>query len=168
MRKFFVVIGFMCAATFVLGGCNKEQAQEQAANAQPEVVSMPTNATDKAAWKKYLVSVVMQNMQGVKTTRPYVYFVPTGDDEAAQADRDNQLSNVQTVVARGVVPGNMLAFGGPDSATTADLIIESFASANEGSFKDVVVLFVGSPADQQRVADALAPSAADYRFVEMK
>src|SRR5690606_1746333 len=168
MRKFLVVIGFMCAATFVLGGCNKEQAQDEAADAKPEVVAMPANGTDKAAWKNYLVSVVMQNMQGVKTTRPYVYFVPMGDDEAALADRDNQLSNVQTVVARGVVPGNMLAFGGPDSAITADLIIEAFASANEGSFKDVVVLFVGALADQQRAGEALAPSAADYRFVEMK
>lgn len=173
MRNILITIGFVCAATFALGGCNKDDqaakdAAAAAAAAQAQAVSMPTDANDKAAWKKYLVGVVTDNMQGVKTTHPYMYFVPKGDDEAATADRDNQLSNVEMVVARGVVPGNMLAFGGPDSAITADLIKQAFASATANSFKDVVVLFVGAPADQEAVKQALAPSAAEFRFVEMK
>jgi hypothetical protein len=129
---------------------------------------VPTNPTDKTAWKQYLVSVVTANMQGVKTNHPYMYFVPAGDDDATKADRQNQLDNVKNVVARGVLPGNMMAFGGPDSKTTADLIVASFAEAGAGSFKDVIVLFIGAPGDLDAVKSALGPSGADVRFVEAK
>ena len=88
-------------------------------------------------WKKYLVSVVTANMQGVKSNRPYMYFVPGGNDDGAQLDRQNQLDNVGNVVARGVLPGNMMAFGGPDSTITAQLVVDAFKEVQAGSFKDV-------------------------------
>ena len=169
MRKMLPIIALACAAVFALAACNQtEQSQQPAAEQAPAVVAMPTSPTDKAAWKKYLVSVVTANMQGVKSNHPYMYFVPSGDDDATKADRANQLDNVKNVVDRGVLPGNMLAFGGPDSKLTADLIVDAFANANDGSFKSVVVLFAGAAADQQRVQDALAKSGAELRFVEMK
>jgi hypothetical protein len=62
----------------------------------------------------------------------------------------------------------MMAFGGPDSKTTADLVVEAFKDAQAGSFKDVVVLFIGAPGDLDAVKQALASSAADARFVEAK
>jgi hypothetical protein len=107
-------------------------------------------------------------MQGVKSNHPYMYFVPGGTDDAANTDRANQLDNVKTVVSRGVLPGNMMAFGGPDSKITAQLIIDSFKDVQAGSFKDVVVLFIGAPADADSVKQALAASGADVRFVEAK
>jgi len=168
MRKIPAIIFTACAA-FALGACNQEpQPAAPQAEAKPQVATMPTNPTDKTAWKQYLVSVVTANMQGVKTNHPYMYFVPAGDDDAAKADRQNQLDNVKNVVARGVLPGNMMAFGGPDSKTTADLIVAAFADAQAGSFKDVVVLFIGAPGDVDGVKQALASSGAEVRFVEAK
>jgi hypothetical protein len=169
MRKIPAIIFIACAATFALSACNQqpETPKDQAAQA-PQVAPMPTNPTDKTAWKQYLVSVVTANMTGVKTNHPYMYFVPAGDDDAAKADRQNQLDNVKTVVARGVLPGNMMAFGGPDSKTTADLIVESFKDAQGGAFKDVIVLFIGAPGDLDGIKQALASSGADVRFVEAK
>jgi hypothetical protein len=166
MRKFMQAALLGLVSTLVLTACEKK---EEAAPAPVAVeVKMPTNATDRNAWKAYLVDVVKRNMAGVTSNRPYMYFVPGGDDQAAQDDRINQLQNVQTIVARTVLPGNMLAFGGPDSKVTGDLIIDAFKDAKAGAFKDVIVLFVGAAADQQRVQDAIAPSGATYRFVEMK
>jgi hypothetical protein len=133
-----------------------------------KTVPVPAATADKAAWKTYLVSIVRQNMHGVKSNSPYMYFVPGGDEQAVQDDRESQLQNVSGTVARGVMPGNMLAFGGPDSKLTADLVVAAFKDAQDGSFKDVVVLFVGAPADQDRVKEALAKSKAEFRFVEMK
>ena len=169
MRKIPAIIFTACAATFALSACNQqsEAPKEQVAQA-PQVAPMPTNANDKTAWKQYLVSVVTANMTGVKTNHPYMYFVPGGDDDAAKADRQNQLDNVKTVVSRGVLPGNMMAFGGPDSKTTADLIIESFKDAQAGAFKDVIVLFIGAPGDLDAIKQALASSGAEVRFVEAK
>ena len=168
MRKITAIIFTACAA-FALGACNQEEkAASPQAEAKPQVAPVPTNPTDKTAWKQYLVSVVTANMQGVKTNHPYMYFVPGGEDDAAKSDRQNQLDNVKNVVARGVLPGNMMAFGGPDSKTTADLIVASFAEAGAGSFKDVIVLFIGAPGDLDAVKQALAASGADVRFVEAK
>lgn len=169
MRKILAIIVIACAATFALSACDqKDKAKDAAAEQAPVVVAKPTDATDKTAWKKYLVSVVTANMTGVKTNHPYMYFVPSGDDDATKTDRANQLDNVKTVVARGVLPGNLMAFGGPDSKTTADLIVEAFKEVQAGAFKDVIVLFIGDAADAETVKQALTSSGADIRFVEAK
>ncbi len=166
-KHILAAVAFGFAVT--LAGCNKQEAApQQAAEQQVETAVLPTDVNDQAAWKKYLATVVMQNMQGVTTTRPYMYFVPAGDDGKAQLDRSNQLDNVQTVIARGVLPGNMVAFGGPDSKITADLIVDAYDGASAGTFKDVFVLFVGKQEDSDRVRDALATVGATYRFAEMK
>jgi hypothetical protein len=172
MRKILSIAAFACIATFALSACDngdkaKQDAAAAAAAQTPAVLPVPATG-DKEAWKKYLISVVTANMQGVKSTHPYMYFVPGGDDDAAKADRANQLENVKTTVSRGVLPGNMLAFGGPDSAMTAQVITDAFKDAQAGSFKDVVVLFVGKPTESDAVKQALAASSADVRFVEAK
>jgi hypothetical protein len=169
MRKIFSIIVLACAATFALSACNQQdKAADQQVAAKPTVAPVPTNPSDKAAWKQYLVSVVNANLQGVKTNHPYMYFVPAGDDDTAKGDRQNQLDNVKTVVSRGVLPGNMMAFGGPDSKATSDLIVQAFAGAQAGALKDVIVLFIGAPADLDPVKAAVQPSGAEVRFVEAK
>lgn len=168
MRKIPAIVFIACAATFALSACNQQQAQQSQAAAQPQIAPKPSNPADKTAWKQYLVSVVTANMQGVKTNHPYMYFVPSGDDDTTKNDRQNQLDNVKNVVARGVLPGNMMAFGGPDSKTTADLVAAAFKEVQAGSFKDVVVLFVGAPADLDEIKQALTMSGAEVRFVEAK
>ncbi|HEV7776318.1 MAG TPA: hypothetical protein VGO76_05615, partial [Luteibacter sp.] len=78
------------------------------------------------------------------------------------------LENVKTIVARGVLPGNMLAFGGPVSSITAQLVVDAFKDVQPGSFKDVVVLFVGTKADAEAIKQQLASSQAIIRIVEAK
>lgn len=170
MRKMlqFAVLGL--AAAVALSACNQEGAadKDKAAQAPAPEVKMPTDPSNTAAWKGYLVDVVKRNMAGVNSGHPYMYFIPAGTDTAAQDARINQLDNVKGIVSRGVLPGNMMAFGGPDSKLTADLIIDAFKDVQAGAFKGVVVLFVGAAADNERVGQALAASTAVYRFVEMK
>ena len=167
MRKFLQIAMIGVLSTFALAACDKKE-EEKAAAPVAAPVKMPTDVNDTQAWKAFLVDNVKRNMAGVTSGRPYMYLVPGGDSTEAQDQRINQLTNVQTVVARTVLPGNMVGFGGPDSKLTADFIIDAFKDAKPGSFKEVVVLFIGAPADQQRVQDALAPTSAVYRFVEMK
>jgi len=174
MNKIFRTVMLVLFTAVLLAACGQSDEEKQAAAdaaakaAANAPVPLPAAGADDAAWQKYLVSVVTRNMQGVKTNHPFMYYVPAGDSMAAEDARKSQLDNVGTTVARGVLPGNMLAFGGPDSKATADLIVEAFANANDGSFKNVVVLFAGAAADQQRVQDAIAKSGAELRFVEMK
>ncbi|MEO8673501.1 MAG: hypothetical protein ABI411_19480 [Tahibacter sp.] len=166
MRKFLQLATFGAMTVFALSACNKP---EEAATAPVVVeVKMPTDPADTAAWKRYLVDVVKRNLAGVTSSSPYMYYVPGGTDTASQDARINQLENVKTVVERTVLPGNMMAFGGPDSTLTSGLILDAFKEAKAGAFKGVVILFVGAAADQQRVADMITPTGATYRFVEMK
>src|SRR3546814_4222421 len=72
------------------------------------------------------------------------------------------LENVQNVVARTVLPGNMLAFGSPDSEKMAELIEEAFAGAPADSMKDVRILFIGTAEQGERVRAAVEPTGAIF------
>ena len=174
MNKYIRTLALATFAALTLAGCgpsdeDKAKAAEAAAAAEAaKPVPLPTDPANKAAWQGYLVKVVMRNMQGVKTNHPFMYFVPAGTGPDQDSARKDQLDNVSLTVQRGVLPGNMMAFGGPDSKRTADMIVEAAKSAQDGALKGVVVLFIGAQADSDRVKDALAKSTADYRFVEMK
>ena len=167
MRKFALIAAIALTASLALSACGKHEATEQAGQQASQQATKPTDPNDTKAWNAYLGQIVQNNMQGMKADRPYPYLVPAGDSEDAVAGRGRQLSNVQDTVARGVLPGNMLVFAGPDSAKTADLVAEAFKDAKPGSFKDVIILFIGDQADEQRVKDVLTPTGATIRFVAM-
>jgi len=174
MNKYIRILFPMVFGALALTACGPSDEEKQKAAAEAAAaearkpVPMPANPADTAAWKNYLSRVVMNNMQGVKTNTPFMYFVPAGDSADMQDQRHSQLDNVSATVARGVLPGNMMAFGGPDSKITADLIVEAFKEARDGSSKGCVLLFVGAADDNDRVKDAVSKSGVDYRFVEMK
>ena len=174
MKNYIRILALAVVAALALSACgqsdeDKAKAAEAAAAAEAaKPVPLPTDPTNKAAWQGYLVKVVMHNMQGVKTNHPYMYYVPAGDGSDQDSARKDQLDNVSTTVQRGVLPGNMMAFGGPDSKRTSDLIVAAFKDSGDGTLKGVVVLFVGAPGDSDRVKDAVAKSGAEFRFVEMK
>lgn len=156
------------AAVALLGALSLSACQKQADQTAPvQQVARPTSPTDTAGWKAYLVQMVTKNMEGMTANQPYMYYVPAGTDDASVQARQRQLDNVSGTVARGVLPGNLMAFGGPDSSQTAQMIITAFKDAQPGSFKGVIVLYVGDKADAQGVAQALQPSAATFRFVQM-
>jgi len=166
MRKFVLAVTLALAGTVMLSACSKQDDAQQATQ-QVQKVAKPTDPNDTKAWNAYLGQIVTANMQGMTADRPYAYLVPAGDDADAQAQYGRQLEAVQDVVARGVLPGNMLVFAGPSSAKTADFIAAAFKDAKPGSFKDVIVLFIGDQADKQRVMDVLTPTGANIRFVAM-
>jgi hypothetical protein len=164
-------------ALLLLAGCgpsDKQIAADKAA-AKEAAASAPLTAPagdDDNAWKTYLGQVVGQNRDGV-TDREFPYYLPVnsktadvGGDGSSMYDR--QLENVSGVVARTVLPGNMLAFGSPDSATMADLIVAAFTGAKADALKGSKVLFIGKAADSERVKTAVEAAGARYVFVEVK
>ncbi|WP_158882046.1 hypothetical protein [Rhodanobacter sp. L36] len=169
MRKFALIAAIALTSGLALSGCGKHDNGQQDADAPQaaQAVTKPTDPNDNKGWNNYLGQIVQKNMQGMKASQPYAYMVTAGATDDAKAQNDRQLQSVQDTVARGVLPGNMLVFGGPDSAKTADLLLAAFKDAKPGSFKDVIVLFIGDQADKQRITDALTPTGATIRFVAM-
>ncbi len=168
MRKYAFLAILALAGPLALAACSGNQGSDaQQQTQQTAQVTRPTDPNDSAAWGKYLSQVLSQHLQGMTANRPYPYLVPAGASSAAQAQRERQLDNVTGVVLRGVTPGNLLAFGGPSSTDTADLLIAAFKDAPPGSLKGVIVLFIGDQADNARVAAVVKPTGATYRFVQM-
>lgn len=167
MNRILAPLALLLSLT-LLAGCQKE---EEAAPA-PAALVAPTDGDDMA-WKEYLGKVVAQNQAGV-TDRIFPYYLPANSDTLTEGDQDGrtqyarQLENVSAVVARTVLPGNMLAFGSPDSAKMADLITTAFADAEPTALKGSIVLFIGTPADSERVKPVVEASGATYVFVEAK
>ena len=102
------------------------------------------------------------------TNQPYVYMVPAESLPDFQDQYDRLLEKAKTDVARGIISGNMLAYGGHPSAKVADLVVESFKDVQPSSMKGVRVLFVGNASENARVMAALEPTGVEYVFVEAK
>ena len=167
MTRFLVPLALLLSLS-LLAGCEKKEEAPVA----PAALVAPTDGDDMA-WKEYLGKVVGQNQEGV-TDRVFPYYLPMNSDTLTEADKDGrtqyarQLENVNTVVLRTVLPGNMLAFGSPDSTKMADLIVAAFTGAEPDALKGSQVLFIGSPADRDRVKAAVEAAGAKFVFVESK
>jgi hypothetical protein len=166
MRKFALIAVIALTAVVALSACGKHEDAQQDTQKQAQVTK-PIDPNDAQAWNAYLGQIVQNNMQGMTASNPYPYMVPGGDSADQVASRGRQLQNVQDTVARGVLPGNLLVFAGPDSSKTADLVVTAFTAAKPGAFKDVIVLFIGDKVDQPRVDAVLKPTGATIRFVAM-
>ncbi len=166
MHKLIIVAALALTASLALTACNKDSGQDTSQQTAQQVTK-PTDPNDAKAWNAYLGQIVQKNMKDMTANQPYAYLVKAPLNTEATEQNGRQLQNVQETVARGVLPGNMLVFAGPDSTTTADLVIAAFKDASAGAFKGVVVLFIGDVKDQQRVEEALTPTGATIRFVAM-
>ena len=136
-------------------------------NTQPTAASKPTDPNDTRAWAAYLGQIVRENAPGMKNDHLYPYLVPAGNSEDANGLRQRQLELVHGIVARGVPPGIMLVFAGPDSGETAEFVTEAFKDAPPDSFKDVIVLVVGDAVDRDKVTSALHRTGATVRYANM-
>ncbi|RFP62333.1 hypothetical protein D0Y53_00445 [Luteimonas weifangensis] len=141
--------------------CKKAEAPQAAVKAP---MSAPTT-DDRQAWVDYLNDVVPRNMAGI-ANQPYVYWLPGEATPDFQDQYDRLLEKAQADVARGIIAGNLLAYGSPASAKMADLVIAAFDGVPADSMKNVRVLFIGQPADNERVKAALAPAGVDYVFID--
>ena len=155
----------MLLACLVLpfAACKKEEAPVAAVKAP---LAAPAN-DDRQAWMAYLSDVVNRNMDGIQN-QPFVYMLPSEalPDFADQYDR--LLEKAKMDVARGIIAGNLLAYGGHSSTKVGDLVVESFKDVEPNSMKGVKVLFIGQATDSERVKAAVTPAGVDYVFVEAK
>ena len=144
----------------LLAGCKKEEA--------PKVEAQPLSAPasdDLGAWRDYLQDVVPRNMGGI-ANQPYVYLLPGESAPDFQAQYDRMLEKAQSDVGRGIIAGNMLAYASPASAKMAGIVVASFEGVPADSMKGVRVLFIGQPADGERVRAAVEPAGVNYVFVD--
>ncbi|MEI2456059.1 hypothetical protein ABU614_21905 [Lysobacter firmicutimachus] len=153
-----------CLALPFVAACQKEEKKEVAAEAAP----LPAPKTnDENAWNAYLTDVVKRNLDGISGST-YVYVLPAPDSPTFQRDYDLMLEKAQVDMSRGILEGNLVAFGSPSSAKTADLAVASFAKVDPATMKGVKFIFIGDAVDNERVKAAVTPAGVNYVFAEVK
>ncbi len=169
MRKLAIIAMLALAGVLSLTACGKKGGEAQNQTQQTAKLTRPAETASKAEWQAYLGQVLQSGdyMKGMQGDQPYVYYVDAGNDDTAVAERQRQLDNVSDRIAIGVLPGYLIAFAGPSSSTTADVITQAFQDAKPGSLNKVIVVFIGDQADEQRVADVVKPTGAIFRFAKM-
>jgi len=166
-----ILLALAFAATGVACG-KKEAPAAPAPVAAPVVLLTAPTGNDTEAWKAYLKQELTPFIDK-RYRRPYIYFIPMVDETAAdkdaqQAQYEAQMDNVGNAIGRGIQAGSMVAFGGPDSNKVLEVIVEAFKLASPKALKGVRVVVVADPAIQEAAATAVAPSEAEFKFVEMK
>ena len=160
----------LLASVLGLSAC---ETPESDADAKKPVAAaalpVPATADDKL-WKPYLAEKIGKHM-GVVTDRVISYYLPA-DNATVEADGrtkyDRLAEGVTAAVSRTVLPGNLLAFGSPDSKRMADLITSSFSGAKPDALKGSHVLFIGKAEDSARIQPLVEASGAKYIFEEAK
>jgi hypothetical protein len=156
-----------CLALPFVAACKKEEAPVAAVQAP---LTAP-KGTDDNEWGKYLTDVVKRKVEaeGIAVS-PYLYYLPAESSPDFQGFYDRQVEKAKLDIARGITEGNLLAYGSPASAKMADLIVEAFPAPTKDTppMKGVKVLFIGAPADSERVKAAVAPYNVEYSFIEVK
>ena len=160
-----VLLLALLVAPLALAGCKKEApvANEAAA---AKVLTAPAK-DDDAGWKAYLPAVVQENM-GTITNSPFLYYLPPESDPDFEAKFGRQVDAATLAMSRGVQKGNLLAFGSPASARMAELMEAAFKDVPADTLAGVRILFIGDAADNPKVQAALAPTGAEYVFIEAK
>jgi hypothetical protein len=162
---------FVMLAVLALGLSACKPAEEEKPAAAPVVALTAPKGTDNLQWQAFIQQEIAKHDDGV-TERVYPYYLAmnsqTPDTSDGSSPYARQKEQVFMVVQRTVLPGNMLAFGSPDSTKMADLIIEAFKDAKPDALKGSNVLFIGSAADTARVEAAVRAAGAGYIFVEAK
>jgi len=159
------LLACMLVSPLALTACKKEAP---VANAASEKTALTAPAKDDdAGWKAYLPAVVQENMGNI-TSNPFLYYLPPESDPEFAAKYERQVESATTAMGRGVQKGNLLAFGSPASAKMAELMEVAFKDVPPDTMKGVRILFIGDAADNPRVQAALAPTGADYVFIEAK
>ena len=155
----------MAVALLLLSACESDK-KETAVVAAPVELKAPTSGIDRE-WRMYLTEVVKQNMQGIRSS-PFMYYLPDESAEDFDEQYERQLENVVGTVQRGVLPGNMLAFGSPSPERMAEMIAEAFDGAQPGSMKDVRVLFIGAQDDAESIRPAVEATGAGFVHVDIE
>jgi hypothetical protein len=169
MKKIWMLLALTVAFTAVTG-CKKEEA---AVSAAEKALARPAD-DDTSGWSNYLGTIAGKYADESVTERPIGYFLPMNSDAPDEADLEKrsaytrQLESLQGVLGNTIAPGNMMAFGSPDSAKMADLIITAFKDKEADKLKGSKVIFIGAAADNDRVKAASEALGATYIFVEAK
>ena len=144
-----------------ISACNHSQDKTALSH-----IPAPANPRDIAAWEAYMLQVTSARI-GDKAARPYLFLVPFGDEIGAR-DRRRMIQQVLSGMAsRNNFPGTMIAVGGPNPQSSADVLVMAFDHTKPGSLQNLTVFYVGDDGDKTRVENAITKTGATLSYVKI-
>jgi len=157
-----IVLLAMVAGLFALAGCPKESASGGSAKGSAETrqpLMLPTSQSDED-WKRYIGQMVQRNVRIKRGIPPFAIYVSPDEDPAPVMD------NARQTLQRGVAKDTIIAFGSRDSQLMATLMVDLFKEIPENRLKGARVVFVGDAVHRAVTEAAVAPSGAEFIFLE--
>ena len=162
MKNLFRLMLIACLV-LPFAACKKAEAPK----VEKPAVAMPTDPANKQGWMEYMGDIVTRNMDGVSNPNPYAYLLPAESARISRTSttacstrperrrprhhRRQHAGLRRPVLGQDRRPGHRRVQG-----------------VQPGTMKGVKVLFIGTPADGERVKAAVEPSGVTYVFVEAK
>lgn len=140
----------MLVGLIVLVGCRQQADPGVADPPVSQAVKPPAENAGAGTWRAFAARVVHDEVKD-DTIHPFSFAVPAGDDADAKDARRSIVMAVRTTLGNTAIPGNLLAFTGPDSRAVATVIEEGFQDLPTSVTKGVTVLYIGTPDMSSRV-----------------
>ncbi|KAF1005949.1 MAG: hypothetical protein GAK28_02857 [Luteibacter sp.] len=156
----------MLAGMVVLGGCHHQEDPGVADPPVSQAIKPPAGNAGAGTWRAFAARVVHDEVKD-DTLHPFTFAVPAGDDADAKEARRSIVMAVRTTLGNTAIPGNLLAFTGPDSRAVAAVIEESFRDLPTSVTKGVTVLYIGTSDMSSRVDKVMRDAGARLRVRAM-
>jgi hypothetical protein len=117
--------------------------------------------------KELISDLVLKHAGAVDPNSIFIYYLPDTDFDHFVEHYNKLSAKVKSDVSRGILPGNVLAYGSPASGQMANMVVDAYVGVPPGSMKGVRVIYVGLPNENARVSAAIAGSGADYVFANL-
>ncbi len=159
----------LVAGLFTLAGCQQEASEgrptpgagQPAPAAEPRApLMLPASQSDED-WKRYIGQMVSRNVRVKRGIPPFAVYVSPDEDPFPVID------NARQTLQRGVVKDTIIAFGSRDSQLMATQMVELFQDIPADRLKGARVVFVGDAAHRSLAEGAVAPSGAEFIFLEV-
>jgi hypothetical protein len=172
MKPILRTLALVAVVALATACAKKDEPKKEQAAATPAVVLTAPVDNDTEGWEAYMTQEVKPYIDK-RYRKPYLYFFPKVDEASPEKDEQlrqfqAQIEALQGAVARGIQAGSMIGIGGPAPAAIGDVVVESFKLAGPKSLKGVRVVVIGSASEKDRIQAAIAPSEAEFVWVEMK
>jgi hypothetical protein len=152
----------------LLAGCgHSNPSQTATARTETQQLVAPVNPNDVNAWRTFMGQAIL-DVTHDKTLHPYSFVVPAGDTADATTRRRHEAMTIHAMLGRTAVPGNMIAFTGPDSTKVAEVVASAFQKLPAHTAQGLTVLFVGTPAVARTVESAVSAAGAQLRVRAMR
>lgn len=165
MERFLYTLIVMTLLT--LPGCNRPADPGEATSPPAQQLQSPAKAAKAENWRTFAAAVVQSEVKD-ESIRPFTFVVPEGSDDDSKEQRQAIVVAVRGMLMNTALPGRLLAFTGPDSATVGEVIVDALHGLPGLPARGLTFLFIGTPQASIAASQAVRAAGGNLRLRPME